>query len=282
MQKTKEWAKIYRWIEIVVIAVFCAVSVVLDFVEISYLKDELRNAMLSKIVQQACGSVAGILLLRRLGLRLFGKPFTPWHWFFVIPCLIVAIDNFQFSAFFHRENLGGAMYFERNGVWDFVLFAGYCLFVGLFEECIFRGVLFSVLASLFPNNKKGFLLTFVCSSVLFGLAHVLNGISLQVLYTVLTGGLFAFCLIKTHNIFVCAIVHAVYNFCGMLLEKFNPQTGVIGLGSGVAFDLGTVVSMLVVGLTIGIFVVVMVLIYPEKERVALYQKLSVKEKTKSK
>lgn len=281
MQNKRKQSNICKWIEIAIIVVFCVFAVLLDFVKIPYLKDELRNAMLSKIVQQTCGGVAGILLLHRLGIRLFGCPKNPLNWLYIIPCLIVAVDNFQFSAFFNRESLHGAMYFERNGFWDLFLYACYCLCIGLFEECIFRGVLFSVLASWLPKNKKGFLLTYVISSVIFGLAHLLNGISIQVLYTVLTGGLFAFCLIKTENIFACAFVHGLYNFCGMLLEKFNPQTGIIGLGSGVVFDLGTVISMAVVGGSVGIFVIYKMLTYPEQERETLYQKLGIKRKEKT-
>lgn len=281
VQNKSKRSKIWNWIEITLIVVFCASAIVLDFVKITYVQDELRNAMISKIVQQGCGSVAGILLLHKLRIRLFGGPKNPLNWLFLIPCLIVAIDNFQFSAFFNRESLQGVMYFERNNVLDVFLFACYCLFVGLFEECIFRGVLFSVMVSWFPKNKKGFLLTYVLSSIVFGLAHLMNGISIQVLYTVLTGGLFAFCLIKTKNIFACAFVHGVYNFCGMLLEKFNPETGIIGLGSGVTFDIGTMVSMAIVGVSVGLFVVYKTIVYPENERELLYQKLGVKKKEKT-
>ena len=159
----------------------------------------------------------------------------------------------------------------------FILFAGYCLLVGLFEECVFRGVIFSLLAGVLPKNRKGFILTFVLSSVVFGVAHLLNGFSVgtlvQVAYTILTGGLFAFCLIKTKNVLCCAAVHATYNFCGLLFG----ESKAMGLGTGVVFDLGTVITMLVVSVLVGIFVLWKVISYPEKERVELYQKLSVKE-----
>lgn len=260
----KNKKKIYNRIEIAIILVLCAVMIVLDVVKIEYLSDQLRNALLSKIIQQTCGSIAGILLLRRLNVKLFEKPS---NWLYLIPCFIIAIDNFQFGAFFKGE-----LTLVRKEPVDFILFGCYCLLVGLFEECIFRGVIFSVLAGVFPQNKKGFLLTYVVSSVVFGLAHIINGVSIQIAYTILTGGLFAFCLIKTKNIFCCAAVHGVYNFCGLLFSAEKD----LGLGNGVVFNMETVITMLIVSIIIGIFVVYKVFTYKEAERLELYEKLGVK------
>lgn len=257
--------KVYNRIEILLIAIFCAAMLALDFVKVEYLADSLRNALLSKIIQQGCGAIAAILLLRRLNIKLYGN-FSK-VWIYLIPCFIIAIDNFQFSAYFH-----GKMSLTRTEWIDFLLFGGYCLAVGLFEECIFRGVIFSIIAGLFPKNKKGFIYTYVTSSAVFGLAHVVNGISVQILYTVLTGGLFAFCLIKTRNIFCCAAVHGVYNFCGLL---FGAEKD-LGLGNGVVFDLGTVITMLIVSVVVGLFVVYKTWTYSEQERVCLYADLGVK------
>ena len=267
MGNTRRKAK--NLIQIICIATFCILAVVLDFIKIPYLSNELQNSLLSKIVQQACGSVAAILILARLNIRLFSRPNK---WLYLIPCFIIAIDNFQFASY-----LNGNMQLVHTKPLYFVLFAGYCLAVGLFEECVFRGVIFSLMAGWFPKNKKGFLLTYVLSSVVFGLAHLLNGFSIgtivQVGYTILTGGLFAFCLIKTKNILCCAAVHATYNFCGLLMG----EAGALGLGTGVIFDIGTVITMLIVSVIVGLFVLWKVFTYPEKERIELYQKLAVKQ-----
>ncbi len=257
--------RIWRGIELCVIFLLCALTLALDFFEIDYFQDDFYNGTIGKIIQQACGSVAAILLMRRLQIRLFGKI---TNWTYLIPCFIIAVDNFQFSAYFQ-----GKMELIRTDVEDVLLFLVYCLFIGLFEELIFRGVLFSVFADLFSKDRKGFLMTYVVSSVVFGLSHLLNGFSgatiLQVGYTTLTGGLFAFCLIKTKNIFCCAITHGVYNFCGLLFD-------VNGLGTGVVFDVGTVVTMLIVSVLVGVFVLYEVWKYSETERIELYQRLGVK------
>ena len=190
---------------------------------------------------------------------------------YMIPCLLIAIDNFQFSSYFQ-----GNMQLVHNKPIDFLLFGLYCLSVGLFEECIFRGVIFAVVAGLFSKDKKGLWWTYITSSVVFGIAHIFNGSILQVGYTILTGGLFAFALMKTKNIFCCAFVHALYNFGGLLFETADR----FGLGSGVVFDIGTVITMLVVCLTLGAFVLYSVFKYSAEEQKELYTKLGVSMKQK--
>lgn len=261
MQKAEKSKRLWEIVQMALIILLCVITVILDFLPITYVSDSFRNRMLSKIIQSFCGSVAVVLVMLRLRIKLFGKPQALLY---LLPCLLVAIDNFQWSAF-----IRGEMELVRTAPIDVILFALHCFTVGLFEECIFRGIVISVLASVFPNNKKGFLLTFILSSVVFGLAHLLNGFSWQVLYTMLTGAVFAFCLIKTKNIFLCAFVHGLYNFCGLL---FDTQ----GLGNGVVFDLGTVLTMLIVSVAVGVFILVYTLRYTEEERKGLYTRLGVK------
>ena len=276
MQNLEKRKRIRDVVQIALIVVFCAITIALEFVcfaDLTNASDALRNTMLCRIIQQFCGALAAILLMVRSNIRLFGKP---QKWLCLIPCLIVAIDNFQFSAYFQ-----GKMQLVHDRPTDVLLFGVYCLTVGLFEECIFRGVIFSVLAGCFPQNKKGFLLTYILSSCVFGFAHLLNGFSmatvLQVGYSILMGGLFAFCLIKTKNVLCCAVTHALYNFCGLLFSSY--ENGTIGLGSGVVFDVGTIITMAIVGVAIGLLVLYKVFTYSEKEREELYQKLGIATKT---
>ena len=272
MQESNSRKSIWNIVQIVIIVLLCAFVLITDFIKLTYTQDALKNAMLSKILQQACGAAAAILIMVRLDIRLFGKP---QQLLYIIPCMIIAVDNFQFSSYFN-----GNLQLATTNPLDFILFAVYCLCVGLFEECIFRGIVFSILASQFPKNKKGFLLTYVVSSLIFGAAHLTNGFSLgtlwQVGYTILTGGLFAFCLIKTKNILCCGLVHAVYNFCGLLFSEFDAATSAIGLGTGIIFDVGTVITMLVVSLLVGAFVLYKTFTYTEAECACLYEKLGIK------
>ena len=257
-----------------IILALCIVTVLLDFVKIEYTTNELHNKYISKIIQQSVGVIAIVLLFRRLNIKLFG---LPQKWLYLIPCLIVAIDNFQWSSY-----LNGNMELVNSQPIDFILFGAYCLAVGMFEECIFRGVIFAVLAGQFSKDKDGLWKTFIVSSLIFGAAHLFNGISfgtiLQVGYTFLTGGLFAFVLLKTKNILCCGFVHALYNFGGLLFESAE----YMGLGNGVVFDIGTVITMFVVSVLVGLFVLSSVRNYSEEEQAELYEKLGVSMKKKGK
>ena len=250
-----------------IILVLCAITTILEFVDIQYSEDVIYNRFLKKIIQQTCGAIAGILIVHRLNIKLFKKP---QNLLYLIPCLIIAIDNFQFSSYFN-----GRMELIYTKPMHFILFFSYCMCIGLFEEVVFRGIIFSIIAGYFTKDRKGFLKTYVMSSVVFGLAHLFNGFSfgtiLQVGYTILTGGLFAFCFIKTKNILCCALVHGIYNFCGLMFDKAQ------GLGSGVVFDVGTVVTMAIISIAIGLFVLYKVWNYSEEERKELYLCLAISE-----
>lgn len=269
MRQGERRKRIQGYTQIAVIAVLCAFTMLLDFVDISFSNDEFYNRMLCKILQQILGSTAGILVVLRLDVKLFGQPH---NLLYMIPCLIIAVDNFQFSAYF-----SGKMQLARTSPYDFIIFFIYCILVGLFEEIVFRGIVFAVLAGLFSKDKKGLLLTYVTSSLAFGLAHLFNGFSAATLqqagYTVLTGGLFAFCLMKTKSIFCPALIHGIFNFCGLLFDKQ-------GLGNGVVFDTGTIVTMLTVSILMGVFILYTVWKYPEEERKVLYNRLGITDRDK--
>lgn len=250
-----------------IIAVLGVFMAILEWLPIPFSKDGWYNAILNKTLQQASGIVAAILFLRVLDIKLFGKV---QKWLYLLPCIIVAVNNFQWYSYFK-----GLQQLVRVSALDITLFAVYCLCVGMFEEFIFRGVLFSVLAGYFPKNKKGFIETFVFSSIIFGAAHLFNLDVLQALYSILTGGLFAFVLIKTKNLICCGFTHGLYNFCGLLMEKESR----LGLGNGVVlFNLGTILCMAIVGVLMAGFVLYSVFKYPENERKALYDRLGIIEK----
>ncbi len=254
-------------IQLILIFLLCVVTLLLDFIEINYVENILHNQFISQIIQKGIGIVAIIFLLKRLNIHLFG---LPQKWLYLIPCLIVALDNFQWSSYFN-----GNMQLINKAPIDFILFGGYCLSVGMFEECIFRGVIFSVLAGIFPKDKQGLWKTYILSSAIFAVSHLLNGFSfgtiLQVGYTFLTGGLFGFVLLKTKNVICCGFIHALYNFCGLLFETSERM----GLGNGVVFDIGTVLTMLIVSSLAAIFVLYSVKRYSEEEQGELYNKLGV-------
>ena len=260
MPKTYDKNKIKQRFVMCIVAVLCGIMAFTELAEISLLTDEKRNEWLVKILQQTCGSVAVILLLLSMRVKLFGKIDK---WLYVIPCLVIAVNNFQWWAFFQ-----GKMQLIRTNFADITLFTLQCVLIGLFEELVFRGAVFSLIASCFTKDKKGLIKTFVVSSVVFGLAHIFGGNFLQVGYTILTGGLFAFVLLKTKNVLCSAFVHALYNFCGLLMDN---------LGTGAVFDVGTCVFMAIIAVIGASIVLYGLYKYPEEERKELYIRLGIEE-----
>lgn len=255
---------------LVIVLCSCVAIFLLYLFPIPLFKKSFRQNLFEDLLRYALSCVASVCLVVYLDIKLFSKPKS---WFALLPCLLIAINNFPFISYFN-----GNMQFVKKEFLDILLFALYCMCVGLFEECIFRGIVFSVFAERLPNDKKGFLLAYFISSVCFGLAHLFNLFSgagviatlLQVGYTTLTGGLFAFVLIQTKNLLCCGFLHGIYNFCGLLLSEQ-------GLGSGVVFDTGTIIMMACVSVLVGVYVLYSLFRYPEEERKILYKKLSIDE-----
>ncbi len=249
------------------IALFCGVAILFDFLSLSCFSSVWRNKIATESLQYVCMGIAAILVVLRLKLRLFERIEKCGYLFL---CLLVAANNFPFISF-----LQGEMQLVRTQPVDVFLFGLNCLLGCFVEELLFRGIAFAILAELFSKNRKGVLWTCVVSSVIFGIAHLLGNLSLggglQAVYTMLIGGAFAFCLIKTKNILCCTLVHAVYNVAGTLFAER-------GLGTGIVFTPWTIVLMLFVYLLLGGWMLYKAWKYEEREREELYQRLGVTSK----
>ena len=266
--------KIIKYGKYALIVVLCLAMLLFEFIpelkSIQFTQDKVYNRLISLSIPLALGGIAVLLISAELGIKLFGKP---EKLLVLLPAIIIALDNFPWLAYFADK-----MTLTHTKPLHFLLFSAYCLLVGFFEEVLFRGILFSLIASLFQQTKKGFLLTYIVSSVAFGLVHLLNVFSaggaavLQAGYSILTGGLFAFVLIKTKNIVFPAMIHAIYNFCGLLF------TSEVGLGAGSIIDVPTGIMMAVVSVLVGVFVLYSVWKTSETEIQELYRRLGVKTK----
>jgi membrane protease YdiL (CAAX protease family) len=257
----------------VLMSILAVVLLLLEMIPIEYVKDTAQNAWIGQILRNLCGIGISIGFIYLLQIKPFYRPMQPLC---LLPCLLIALNNFPLISF-----LLGNMRVVRTECIDIVLFLGYCLTVGIFEELIFRGVLFATLTGCFSRDKKGLFKAFLVSSVLFGASHLLNvfygaGLAatlLQVVYSTLTGGLFCFVFIKTGNVLCSALVHAVYNICGLFFEL--PTR--LGLGTGVVFDVGTTVMMAIIYLIGAIYVLYSLYKYSELKRTALYARINGKE-----
>lgn len=121
-----------------------------------------------------------------------------------------------------------------------------CLMIGLSEEAIYRGLIFGV------YRKKSPVQGMVISSVLFGLAHLVNFIgmpadwrvmALTIAYTGAIGFLFVVIYGLTNSFVGIVLLHTLYNYCIMItfpLEETlapEPYSAQMAITNGVLIGL---------------------------------------------
>ena len=96
--------------------------------------------------------------------------------------------------------------------------------VGMNEEVIMRGIVLNLFADRFSNTRRGVLAAIILSSVIFGAAHIPNVLSgvplssalIQALQATLLGVLFAAIYLRSGNLWICIIIHALVDFGGLM------------------------------------------------------------------
>ncbi len=164
-----------------------------------------------------------------------------------IPCLLIAVNNLPF----YELATGKAS--VTAGAGDILLFAAQCLCVGAFEEISFRGLIFPLLLQRTGDSPKGRTLAVLASSALFGLLHLCNlfgnwgaagAVLLQVGYSFLLGCMLAVLMWSGTGVLSCIFIHALYNFCGMLVST---------LGEGLQWTTFRVVLTVIVSVLVGLY-----------------------------
>ena len=141
----------------------------------------------------------------------------------VLPCWLVAFNNFPIIPVM----LGQARVTAETT--KLLLYALLCAFVGVFEELAYRGCVFMLILRNSRKTTKDIFRAIIMSSALFGAIHLVNliagagpvGVLLQVGYSFLIGAMCSFVLIKTGSVWHCALMHAVYNFCGGVVANYG-------------------------------------------------------------
>jgi membrane protease YdiL (CAAX protease family) len=121
---------------------------VLEFAGVTYSQNSLHDRLIRAVVSLGVGFIAVCVIAKWCGVKFFNKPEQLWY---MIPCLLVAVNNFQFISFFNgnmsfRAGVDGTAWF---------LFSAYCVLTGLFEETVFRGIVFPLVAERTSKDKKG-------------------------------------------------------------------------------------------------------------------------------
>jgi uncharacterized protein len=107
--------------------------------------------------------------------------------------------------------------------------------IGFFEEILVRGMILTVLLYKWGNTRQGIYLSVIGSSVIFGLAHIINLIKnpelvlatfSHILYATFFGVIFAALVLRNKTIWLMIISHSLFDFCGNIKE--------ISVGGGIA------------------------------------------------
>lgn len=212
-----------------ILAILC--FVLFEILHFAILKDDLANKLL-------CGFILRIGIAQLFGwlLFLFGgkdlmifskKTLSGLAW--SLPCFMVAFVNFPYSALINKT--ASIIYPNLMG-----LYILYILGIALLEELVFRGILFVLAKDYFKNKQHAPLWITVICALVFSLFHLTNlfspspdvpGTLLQCLYTFLIGAMLAVTMLKLKNVWLCVIIHAFFDFCGLLI---------VHLGEGNAWD----------------------------------------------
>ena len=212
------------------------------------------------------GAVVFFAILISLGYKVLNpirKPFGK-SLLFCIPAALVVVNNMPILSM-----IWGDAYFVHGEPWYILWFALECLAIGLFEEAAFRGVALLLIAEKRRSTKKGLFMSIILSSAVFGVIHLANilagaspgAVLLQIGYSFLIGAMCSVVLFKTGNLWLCVILHGVYDFSGNLMPT---------LGAGSWWDTPTVVFTVILALFTTAFYVIAFIKMDPRETEGLY------------
>ena len=167
---------------------------------------------------------------------------------FCLPALAVAVNNFPFSCVISGDAVIDAP------AWRIALLAAECLCIGFFEETAFRGVVLLRLIERKPQSRVWIFWSIVLSSVIFGLIHLINlynsspvAVLMQIGYSALIGAMCSVVMIKTANLWLCVVLHGIFNFGGAVVQY---------CGRGEIWDTFTVVLTVIIAVLATVYLVV--------------------------
>ena len=229
--------------------------------------DETLQRLYTMTITRGVGAVVFFAILINLGYKVLNPVRKPLGkaLLFCIPAALVVVNNMPILSM-----VWGDAYFVHGEPWYILWFSLECLAIGLFEEAAFRGVALLLIAEKRRATKKGLFMSIVLSSAVFGVIHLANilagaspgAVILQIGYSFLIGAMCSVVLFKTGNLWLCVILHAVYDFSGNLMPT---------LGAGTWWDTPTVIFTVILAVFTTLFYVIAFVKMDPKETERLYQ-----------
>lgn len=226
-----------RKVGIAIMAVAVPILLYVEIAKPTLSEDPVLAPLINMTLTRGIGAVVFLALLLNEGYRVLNpiqKPF--WKsMLFIIPPLLVVVNNMPILSM-----IWGDAYVVHSAPVYWVWFSLECLAIGLFEELAFRGVIFLMFAEKRHTTRKGLFWSLILTSAVFGAVHLANvlmgagigGVILQIGYSFLIGAMCSVVLLKTRNIWLCVLLHAIYDFSGTLMPT---------LGAGTWWDTPTVI-----------------------------------------
>ena len=227
-----------------------------------------NSELIYSLTSRFFGSVLCFVLVLHCGFSEILKPIQRRalkNFLFVIPCWLIAINNFPILSVLNKD-----AYIQPDSI-KLSLLALQCLLVGIFEELAYRGCVFMLILKSKHNSRSDIFSSVIISSALFGAIHLVNlaaganpvAVLLQVGYSFLIGAMCSFVLIKTGNIWHCALIHAVYNFCGAVVGE---------LGGGTVWTVSEIILTAAVATAVTAYVFIAMMKIRTEEVDALFHK----------
>lgn len=183
-----------------------------------YLSDAVFEEQIARHVSsisvRICLIVAAIFVIRQLK-QIDFTGLNNWRRIKNIHAVFIAL------AFIIMGIFGNWSIYANTHVDLLALFALSTLAVGIVEELVFRGVVFPLLIKSFRDKGRPILVSAVVSSLAFGLIHFFNlfsqpdnvlGITSQVFFATSIGVFFSGLMVRTENILIPCLIHALVNF----------------------------------------------------------------------
>ena len=214
MNKTVKYA-----ITIVLTALAVTGFILFEIIHIKMVEDTLTNLLLGRVLYYLF--IVALMLWLSYILNnssfLYIKNIKPKQLLWCLPCLLVALVNFPYTALI--SNSLTITRFDLMG-----LYIGYVVLIAILEEFVFRGVLLFLLLDVFRRQRLKYFLSALISSLIFSLFHLTNvfagmdiaSVLLQMVYTFLIGGMLSVTALKLKNVWPCIVIHAVFDFGGLI------------------------------------------------------------------
>lgn len=213
--------------------------------------DATDKRLVNMTLTRMIGGAIFLIIVLYLGYKILNpakKPFLR-SLLFSLPAFIVVVNNLPIIPLL----TGGAR--VTGTAQQILLLACECLAIGFFEEFAFRGVVLAGIMEKRRGSTRNLFISIVLSSAVFGAIHLLNlflgaspgAVFLQIGYSFLIGAMCSVVLIRTANIWLCVLLHAIYDFCGAIVPTY---------GEGTIWDAPTVTITAVIAVAVTIFYII--------------------------